>query len=143
MRTLFVLLLAAGAAALAAVPVSARTSTIVSFRTPSKNIYCAYSAGLGAPPYLRCDIRSHLHPAPRPHKCLEGVYGESVGMTKTSRASVLCISDTVYNPKARVLAYGTSWSRDGFRCTSRSIGLTCTNLRGHGFFLSRQSWRVY
>ena len=43
----------------------------------------------------------------------------------------------------RVLGYGTSWARDGFRCTSRAVGLTCTNTRGHGFFLSRESWRVY
>jgi hypothetical protein len=142
MRALVILLLVAGA--LAALPASARTLTYISFRTPSKNIYCAYnSADAPSPAFLRCDIRSHLKPAPRPHSCVEGVYGESVGMTKTGSAHVLCISDTTYNPSARVLAYGTSWSRDGFRCTSRSSGLTCTNARRHGFFLSRESWRVY
>jgi hypothetical protein len=143
MRTLVFLLIAVGA--LAALPAAAGTGfTIVSFRTPSKNIYCAYnSADSGSPAFLRCDIRSHLRPAPRPHSCVEGVYGESVGMTKTSAAHVLCISDTTYNPRARVLAYGTSWSRDGFRCTSRATGLTCVNTRGHGFFLSRESWKVY
>ena len=121
-----------------------RTATIISFRTPSKNIYCQYAAGLGSPPYLRCDIRSGLHnPAPGPHRCVEGVYGQSVGMTKTAAARVLCISDTTYNPQARVLAYGRSWSFNGFRCVSRSSGLTCTNARGHGFFLSRESWRVH
>ena len=140
-----VLLAAVAAAALAALPASAHDSfVIVSFRTPSKNIYCAYnSADSSIQAFLRCDIRSHLHPAPAPHRCVEGVYGESVGMTKTGRARVLCISDTTYNPKARVLGYGTSWARDGFRCTSRAVGLTCTNTRGHGFFLSRESWRVY
>ena len=122
---------------------SAGTATYVSFRAPSGNIYCAYSSGLGSPTYLRCDIRSHLHPAPKPRKCVEGVYGESVGMTRTGRAAVLCISDTTYNPSARVLAYGTTWSRGGFRCVSRATGLTCTNTRGHGWFLSRESWRVY
>ena len=128
-------------AGLAALPASAQTNTIVSFRTPSANIYCAYTSGFG-PAFLRCDIRSHLRPAPR-GSCSEGVYGESVGMTKAGRAHVLCISDTVYTPRARVLPYGYSWSRDGFRCVSRSVGLTCTNQRGHGFFLSRESWRVY
>jgi hypothetical protein len=143
MRALVVLLIAA--AALAALPAAAGTDfTIVSFRTPSANIYCAYnSVDPPSPAFLRCDIRSNLKPAPRPHSCVEGVYGESVGMTKTGAAHVLCISDTTYNPKARVLAYGTSWARDGFRCTSRAVGLTCTNQRGHGFFLSRESWRVY
>ena len=126
-----------------AAPVSARSLAYVSFRTPRGNISCAYASGLGSPAFLRCDIRSHLHPSPAPHKCVEGVYGESVGLTKTGAARVLCISDTTYDPKARVLAYGRTWSRDGFRCVSRSTGLTCTNRRGHGFFLSRQSWRVY
>jgi hypothetical protein len=132
-------------AGVAALPASAQdASTLVSFRTPSKNIYCLYnSADSSTPAFLRCDIRSHLKPAPARHACVEGVYGESVGMTKTAAAHVLCISDTTYNPNARVLAYGTSWSRDGFRCSSRASGLTCTNSRGHGFFLSRTSWRVY
>jgi hypothetical protein len=137
-------LVAAAALAAPAFGASGRTSTLISFRTPSKNIYCLYnSADSTSPAYLRCDIRSHLHPAPAARKCVEGVYGESVGMTKTGPARVLCISDTTYNPGARVLAYGTTWSRDGFRCASRSTGLTCTNSRGHGFFLSRESWRVH
>jgi len=143
MRALVVLAVVV-AAVTVALPASARTVAYVSFRTPSKNIYCAYSSGLGSPAYLRCDIRSGLHhPTPGAHHCVEGVYGQSIGMTKTGAAQVLCISDTTYNPQARVLAYGTSWSRDGFRCTSRSSGLTCTNQRGHGFFLSRQSWKVH
>ncbi len=144
MRALLVLAVLAVSAA-AALTASAHDSFVLySFRTPSKNIYCLYnSADSTTPAFVRCDIRSHLHPAPRPHKCVEGEYGASVGMTKTGAAHVLCISDSTYNPRARVLAYGTSWTRDGFRCTSRSIGLTCTNSRGHGFFLSRESWRVY
>jgi hypothetical protein len=131
--------------AVTALPASAHSGfTLYSFRTPSKNIYCLYnSADSTTPAFLRCDIRSHLRPAPRPHSCVEGAYGESVGMTKTSAAHVLCISDSVYDAKARVLAYGMRWSRDGFRCTSRAVGLTCTNARGHGFFLSRESWKVY
>ena len=131
------------AAVVRAAPVSARPLAYVSFRTPSGNISCAYASGLGSPAFLRCDIRSHLHPAPKPRRCVEGVYGESVGMSRTSRAAVLCISDTVVSPGARVLAYGASWSRSGFRCVSRATGLTCTNTRGHGWFLSRESWRVY
>jgi hypothetical protein len=136
-------LLATVLAGLTAASAPAATNTYVSFRTPSGNIYCAYSSGLGSPTYLRCDIRSRLRPAPAPRKCVEGVYGESVGMTRTGRAGVLCISDTVVDPRARILAYGTTWSRGGFRCVSRSVGLTCTNTRGHGWFLSRESWRVY
>ncbi|HST26635.1 MAG TPA: DUF6636 domain-containing protein [Gaiellaceae bacterium] len=131
-------------AVLAPLQASARTATIYSFRTPSKNIYCQYAAGLGSPPFLRCDIQSGLHhPTPGTHHCVEGVYGQSVGMTKTGPAAVLCISDSTINPAAHVLGYGQSWSFNGFRCASRSSGLTCANARGHGFFLSRQTWRVH
>lgn len=42
-----------------------------------------------------------------------------------------------------VLAYGRSWSYEGFRCQSRRVGLTCRNRAGHGFFLSRQSQRIF
>jgi len=38
---------------------------------------------------------------------------------------------------------GFSWTWHGFRCTSRRTGLTCKNLSGHGFVLSRQSQRVF
>jgi uncharacterized protein DUF6636 len=124
---------------------AAGTTVVISFRTPSKNIYCQYSSAFApSPALLRCDIRSGLHhPTPVSRRRCEGVYGESVAVTKTGAAHVLCISDSTYNPAARVLAYGTSWSRDGFRCVSRSKGLTCTNPRGHGFFLSRERWKVY
>jgi hypothetical protein len=47
-------------------------------------------------------------------------------------------------PPARVLRYGTSWSGGGLRCDSAVSGLTCrSSVSGHGFFLSRQHWRVF
>jgi len=40
------------------------------------------------------------------------------------------------------LAYGKSWKRDGYTCTSRQSGLTCR--RGsHGFSVSRESQRYF
>lgn len=64
-------------------------------------------------------------------------------MRPTGRATASCAGDTVYNPRARILAYGETWRRGGFRCTSRTAGLTCTNRSDHGFFLSRQRWRLF
>ena len=44
--------------------------------------------------------------------------------------------------KRPVLGYGKTWKRSGFTCVSRSTGLTCR--RGsHGFFLSRESRRLF
>jgi hypothetical protein len=31
----------------------------------------------------------------------------------------------------------------GFRCTSAAVGLTCKNASAHGFFLSRERWRIF
>jgi hypothetical protein len=50
---------------------------------------------------------------------------------------VTCHGDTAIDPHAPVLAYGKTWRRNGFTCTSKAIGLRCTNTSGHGFFISR------
>ena len=59
-------------------------------------------------------------------------------MGKTGRARVVCAGDTTADPSARVVGYGKTWARGGFRCESRRRGLTCENAADHGFFLSAQ-----
>ncbi len=130
--------------ALTGASAQARTWIFVTFRTPSGNIGCGYSRFSGEPAFLRCDIRSGLHnPTPRrPANCQFG-FGFGVGMRKTGRAFPICAGDTVLDPRARVLPYGSTWSLDGFRCLSQAIGLRCTNPAGHGFFLSRERWQTF
>jgi hypothetical protein len=41
------------------------------------------------------------------------------------------------------LPYGHTWRWRGFSCASEATGLTCRNPQGHGFFLSRESQRVF
>ena len=41
------------------------------------------------------------------------------------------------------LAYGRSWSNNGFRCTSERAGVTCSNDSNHGFFLSTKTQRTF
>ena len=134
----FVLIVVAAGAALTAGAAAAPDAAFETFRTPSKNIACGYSAG--APAFLRCDILSGLKPEPR-RSCELDWTGAS--MRPTGRATASCAGDTVYDPRSRILAYGQTWRRGGFRCTSRTTGLTCTNRSGHGFFLSRQRWRLF
>lgn len=111
----------------------------VPFRMPSKNIACAYSAGGGfGPVNLRCDILSGLKPSPR-GRCELDWTGVSMG---TGRARPTCAGDTVYDPKATVLAYGSVWRRGPFTCLSSWAGLSCANRAGHGFFLSRDRWAI-
>jgi hypothetical protein len=119
----------------------ARTSRIVFFRTPSGNIGC--EAGTG-PTYLRCDIKSGLKPRPpQPSDCRHLAFGDSLGMSATSRPIYICHGDTVFVPHAKVLAYGTRYAFGPFRCTSQPAGLTCRNAAGHGWFLSRGSYRRF
>jgi hypothetical protein len=114
-------------------------AAIFIFRTPSGNIGCAFNSdpGFGGV-YLRCDIISGLKPAPpRPKGCtLDWKYGYE--MRPTGRAQTVCAGDTAVNRRAKVVPYGTKWSRGGFACLSKRVGLRCRNRSGHGFFLSRE-----
>lgn len=129
---------------LAAQSVRAQAATVLAFRTPSGNIGCVYSGGsAGKRPELRCDILSGLRPPPRrPAGC--GLdYGDSLELSEIGRPSPVCHGDTAIDPRAPVLAYGRTWRRSGLDCTSRSVGLRCSNRSGHGFFLSRQSSKTF
>ena len=134
------LAIAIGAAALAlSVGAASGASGAETFRMPSGNIFCAYEHYDFAPFDLRCEIRSKVRPLPpRPKSCGDAAWGEGYSMRQTGPARVLCISDTIYDPKAKVLAYGMTWHRGGFTCTSKTTGLRCTNPRGYGFFLSKE-----
>jgi hypothetical protein len=109
------------------------------FRMPSSNIGCVVSSdpSFGGPS-LRCDILSGLKPAPaRPRGCtLDWKYG--YWMRPTGRARIVCAGDTAVDRRAKAIPYGHRWSRGGFTCLSRRIGLRCRNRGGHGFFLSRK-----
>ena len=122
--------------AVAALALAAPAQALVTqFRTPSSNIGCVFSSAprLGGP-YLRCDITSGLKPRPR-RACQLDLTGYQ--LAPKGRSSVVCAGDTAVNRKAPALRYGAKWSRGGFTCTSRKVGLRCRNRSGHGFFLSR------
>ena len=118
------------------------------FKTPSGNIVCGYGFSAdGRSASIGCGIKSGLRPAPR-NTCTDLDYsGKSVSLNATGRARpVVCAGDPgpfLVEAKARVLGYGKSWHGGGIACTSRRAGLTCTNRRGHGFFLSREHSRVF
>ena len=134
------LLLAASVLSLAWAGPAAAAGPIETFRTPSGNIRCAFVADPG---YVRCEIGTLLRPRPpRPSFCdVDWAYGLELG--RRSKGRVLCAGDTVFDPDARVLRYGSAFRRDGFRCVSRRDGLRCTSPSAHGFFLSRDRWRVF
>ncbi|HEY5478200.1 MAG TPA: DUF6636 domain-containing protein [Gaiellaceae bacterium] len=117
------------------------SSGLRGFQTPSRNIVCGAYVG-SQPAWLRCDISSGLKPKPSRPKGCEFDFGGTLTLGATGRARIGCVSDVVLpDPnKAPVLAYGKSWSYGPFKCRSARVGLTCRNLKGHGFFLSRGRW---
>jgi hypothetical protein len=105
------------------------------FVMPSRNIACLYAGGT-----LRCDLLSGLNPEPQ-QPCDFDWGGTQLDANGSAKPS--CISDTIAGEVTAVLAYGQKWQGHGISCLSDESGLRCENGAGHGFFLSRESWRVF
>lgn len=122
-------------------PIAARADTFVNFQTPSHNIGC-----IADDSQLRCDIRSGLnnpHLPPRGNCPTEVDFGQGLWIAPTGPAHIVCAGDTALDPDARVIPYGTTFVHGAYRCQSETIGLTCRNESGHGFFLNRDVWRRF
>ncbi|MBA3865004.1 MAG: hypothetical protein H0X42_01445 [Solirubrobacterales bacterium] len=109
------------------------------FRSPSGNIGCMIFSG-----GVRCDIvKRSWSPPPRPASCPSQVdFGQGLEVGGGGRGTFVCAGDTVRNPSAAKLPYGTETSAAGINCVSRASGITCTNAGGHGFFISIQGYRI-
>jgi hypothetical protein len=108
------------------------------FETPSSNIGC-FLDSTGA----RCDIRERNWDPPPSNEDCELDYGQGIALGLSGEADFVCAGDTTLGGPV-TLAYGSSAQRGTIRCQSRPKGITCTELRsGHGFFLSRQSYRIF
>jgi hypothetical protein len=105
------------------------------FQMPSQNIGCSQSEDV-----LVCDILSGLNPKPKRSCELDWTGME---MERNGPAQPRCAGDTNYDQNAPVLAYGNTWGREGFVCSSASTGLTCWNRDGHGFSLARERWTQF
>jgi hypothetical protein len=110
------------------------------FETPSHNIGCYLSRH-----DARCDIRERSwSPPPEPASCKKiGLdYGQGL-VVGPNRAEFVCAGDTSLGGAA-VLAYRHSSRRGSITCVSRTAGITCRNeANGHGFFLSRSTYRLF
>lgn len=118
---------AVGVLALVAPPALGSTR---SFHTPSGNIACLYSSRGGPGAFIRCDVLS-----------LNDV---AFVLKGKGRARRIRATDTVNDPRGKVLPYGSARDFGPFRCRSRTTGLTCrTRANGHGFTLSRERQRAF
>jgi hypothetical protein len=128
---LFMAALALGAGASGAV-------AFKGFETPSHNIGCIlFEQG------ARCDISKHSWPLPKRPKSCEFDYGGSLFIGEKGRGEYGCVSDSAMGA-GPVLPYGESIRKGRFECHSEEAGVRCVNRRnGHGFFLSRQSVKLF
>jgi hypothetical protein len=151
-----VMVVAAGALAAAGASATAARFHTGYFQTPSGNIHCDFLYP-GKFTFVRCGLKSGFKPSPpprgpgcspphwltlaptgRPHLQHSICPGEDEGDAGPF------IGGQRPGPPARVLRYGTSWGGGGLRCSSAVSGLTCrSRVSGHGFFLSRERWRVF
>lgn len=143
-------------------PVGLRTALdVAAFVDPEGRIVCMLG-DVGA----RCDYfaEDQVWQAPRPGNCDLDV-GSSLSVDRTAGTS--CVGDSIVG-KATLGAGLDSWRKPGdptvswdgrtlvalpygstllvgtFRCDSATAGVTCQNVStGHGFFMSRESIRIF
>lgn len=115
-----------------------------SFRSPSGNIRCFDAV------VLHCAIAQADYAKTLQNRCSTGAGVDWHGfeLRASGKGVISCSGGILYNPDTQtphypVLAYGQTWRRGGFTCASAVTGVTCHNRAGHGFFISRQSWRGF
>ncbi|PAX52254.1 DUF6636 domain-containing protein [Brunnivagina elsteri] len=117
------------------IAVSSSTSiaqTSDSFKTPTGNIFCSMQDK-----YLRCDILKNSAKLPPQPKDCNLDWGNAFALEIRGKGVRACHGDTIVDPNYPVLEYGKTWKRNGFTCTSRSTGLTCTKQDKKGWQLSK------
>src|SRR4051794_17780980 len=114
---------------LAAVPAPA-SAALRSFRSPSGKLGCMFYSDPDVPPQVRCEWK--------------GGNDRALVLDETRKGKRIKITDTVFDPKAKPLAYGKRTKFRKLTCTSRRSGITCKSSKsGHGFMVSTQKQRVF
>jgi hypothetical protein len=140
-----VLLLGLTFLALSAGGAQAGRSPLPGVVTPSGNIRCFYVPA--RPAHLLCSIDRAMYSQREQDACMarSGLDWHGWEVFAARPTTTVCSGGILYNsnrnyPAYRRLAYGSRWRFAAFTCMSRLTGLTCTTSKGHGLFLSHQSW---
>jgi hypothetical protein len=113
--------------AVAAAPADAALRT---FRSPTGKLGCMFLSDAQIPRQVRCEWR--------------GGNDRALVLRESGKGKRIKITDTVFDPDAKPLAYGKSTTFGRLKCTSRTTGITCKSLRsGHGFSVSTSRQRVF
>ncbi len=132
------ILVAVVAVALLGLATAASASALKLFESPSGNIGCVMSEE-----GVRCDIAQHSWKSPPKPKSCDVDYGGGVAVDTKGKAGFVCAGDTTLH-QGPALPYGSAITKGRFRCLSEEAGMRCVNRRnGHGFFLAKQSYRLF
>jgi hypothetical protein len=114
-----------------AVPAAGGATQVKRFQTPSKKIACLYQPAAGEfAAQLRCDLLF--------------LNDRAVLLAQSGKARLIKVTDSVVDPRAKVLRYGRRLRVGNFTCTSRRTGLTCRNRHSnHGFTVSRTRRKLF
>ena len=143
------IVLAVACAACVAASASADSSTrLPGFRSPSGNISCVF---LSVTPTLLCKIAHADYAKQLQDRCMgpagAGVDWHGFELSAARKGAIVCSGGALYpgmdRPSYVTVPYGKAWRQKMFSCSSRVTGVNCSNPNGHGFFLSRQTWRVW
>ena len=136
------------AAVLSTASPAATATLLPGIRSPSGNITCLVVPG--KPDVLRCEIAHSEYAQTLQNRCMSGTSVDWHGfeLSTTGKGAVTCSGGILYNPDTErpsyvTLPYGKTWRHGAFTCWSRVTGVTCQNRKGHGLFISRQSWRAW
>jgi hypothetical protein len=130
MRRFSVALVATAAGvAVTAMPASAEAA-LRTFRSPTGKLACMFYSDPDVPRQVRCEWK--------------GGNDRAVVLRESGKGKRIKITDTVFDPAAKPLAYGKSTTFGRLKCTSRRTGITCRSLRSrHGFVVSVSKQRVF
>lgn len=122
-------------AALLLVPTAAQAGP---FQSPSANIGCFVNRE-----FARCDIRHKEWKSPPKPKNCELDWGFGAAVDEKGKAGIVCAGDTALGQGPK-LGYGKTIEKGPFACKSLMSGVRCKNGKtGHGFFISRQSYKLF
>ncbi|MFF1555531.1 DUF6636 domain-containing protein [Rhodococcus erythropolis] len=115
----------------------------IAWITPTRNIWCRISPGTYG---SGCQARNA--PVPEGATCVNPTFTVdqlSKGFyLMPDRVEPSCFNQGVFTTEhPKVLQYEHTVHYQGYSCTSRTIGMTCTNGTGHGFELSMQTARSF
>lgn len=112
------------------------------FKSPTGNIACLFS--VGATTTVRCDLAQLNRSFTTAPKDCDLEWGDSFEISSGARRGALgCHGDTVIDPQAEVLDYGSTLRFGDIACVSSKAGMTCRTAQGHGFTVSRKMQSLF